>query len=183
MAKPFKVKRISSDDRAEAAAVRILRTRVREFYSHWPDPDELPSEEQLHNQRISGKRLRYSAEMVRDLYPDRLALVIDLLKRQQDLLGSIQDVVTQRSMIAADLARRRRISAGRSQIVALESMLASYADRYASLFAELVDIWRGLTQKQLRAALKRLVSRPANRPENPPDGEPPTLTPAKAPSD
>ena len=162
MAKPFKVKKTSPDDSAEIAAVRILKTRLREFYSHWPDPDEPPSAEQLHNQRISGKRLRYSAETVRDLYPDRLALLIDLLKRQQDLLGSMQDIVTQQAMISTDLSRRRGSRASRTQIATLESLLSGYNSRHSQLFTDLVDIWRGMTQKQFRDLLKRIVSRPSN---------------------
>lgn len=163
MAKPFKVRKTSPDDAAGSAAVRILRTRLREFYSHWPDPDTLPSAEQLHNQRISGKRLRYSSETLRELYPDKLALLIDLLKRQQDLLGTMQDIVTQQAMIASDLARYRRTRANKKKIEALESILAGYSARYAQLFAELENIWRGMSQKQFRQLLRRLVSRPIHR--------------------
>src|SRR5262245_41886697 len=86
VAKPLKIKKISPDDRPETAAKRILRTRIKEFYSYWPDPKHLPALEQLHNLRISGKRLRYSAESLRELYPDNLTLMIELLKRSQDLL-------------------------------------------------------------------------------------------------
>jgi CHAD domain-containing protein len=167
MAKPFKVRKTTPHDPAEAAAVRILRTRLREFYSHWPDPDTLPSAEQLHNQRISGKRLRYSAETLRELFPDKLALLIDLLKRQQDLLGSMQDIVTQQAMIASDLARRRGTSANRKQIEVLESILAGYSARYAELYQELENIWRGMSQKQFRRLLRRLVSRPSHRVRKP----------------
>ena len=168
MAKPFKVRKVSPVDPAHRAAVRILSTRLREFYSHWPDADETPSAEQLHNQRISGKRLRYSAETLREFYPDRLALLIELLKRQQDLLGAIQDAVTQRSVIALDLARRRLARARREEIAALEALLTSYDRRHSELFAELEDIWRGMTRKRFRALLKDLVSRPVR----PPDSEP-----------
>jgi CHAD domain-containing protein len=167
MAKPLKVRKTAPGDPAEAAAVKILRTRLREFYSHWPNPKTLPSAEQLHNQRISGKRLRYSAETLRDLFPDRLALLIDLLKRQQDLLGQMQDLVTQQAMMASDLARLRRTRASRKQIETFESILAGYSARHAQLFAELESIWLGMTQKQLRQALTRLVSRPINRPRRP----------------
>ena len=167
MAKPFKVKKVSPEDPAEASAIKILRTRLREFYSHWADPNTLPSAEQLHNQRISGKRLRYSAETLRELYPDKLALLIDLLKRQQDLLGEMQDIVTQQAMISTDLARRRRTGASRRQIETLESLLAGYSARHAELFADLENIWRGMTQKQVRRLMRSLVSRPVNRVKKP----------------
>ena len=168
MAKPFKIKKVSPVDPAPRASVRILRTRLREFYSHWPDPDETPTPVQLHNQRISGKRLRYSAEAFRDLFPDRLALLIDLLKRQQDLLGAIQDAVTQRSVIALDLARRRLARARREEITGLEDLLASYDVRHSELFTELEDIWRGMSRKRFRALLKDIVSRPVRPPASEP---------------
>src|SRR5262245_47904267 len=99
MAKPRKVKKVLPADRIDKTAVRILRTRLKEFYSHWADPNREPTPEDLHNLRISGKRLRYSAECLRELYPDQLALMIDLFKRSQDLLGSYQDCIVQRAMI------------------------------------------------------------------------------------
>lgn len=160
MARPLKIRKVSPADPATRAAVRILRTRLRELYSHWPDPEELPTPEQLHDQRISGKRLRYSAETLRDLYPDRLALLIDLLKRQQDLLGLIQDCVTQRGIVATDLARRRSAHPRRDEISALEALLTKYDERQAALFADLRDIWRGMTRRRFRAVLRDLVSRP-----------------------
>jgi len=87
MSKPHKVKKVSAEKPIYQTARKILRTRLREFYSHWPDAQQPPSFEQLHNLRISTKRLRYSAEQLREYYPDRLALLIDMLKRGQDLLG------------------------------------------------------------------------------------------------
>jgi len=145
-------------DPADNAAARVLRTRIREYFSHWTDPDEPPDDRQLHDQRISGKRLRYSAEMLRELYPDRLALFIELLKLQQDLLGEAQDYVTQRTRIAADLARRRRL-ARRDEIAALEALLDVYDERRAELQEQIEDIWRGMTTKRFRKLLRADVSR------------------------
>src|SRR5215467_4193796 len=145
MAKPLKIRKLSPDDRPEKAAKRILRTRIKEFYSYWPDPDRDPDLEQLHNLRISGKRLRYSAESLRDLYPDRLALLIDLLKRGQDLLGSIQDCVTQREMLLGELARIRRRRPQSDQIDILEKIVSEFEQRQSTLFTQFRETWRGMT--------------------------------------
>ena len=160
MAKPFKIKKVTPLDPAHNAAIRILRTRIREYFSHWPDPDDAPDDRQLHNQRISGKRLRYSAEMLSELYSDRLALFIELLKRQQDLLGEAQDYVTQRTRIAADLARRRRL-ARRDEIAAFEALLDVYDERRAAVQEQIEDVWRGMTTKRFRKLLRAAVSRPS----------------------
>ncbi|MGH9754455.1 MAG: CHAD domain-containing protein [Blastocatellia bacterium] len=159
MAKPLKIKKISPADRLEKAARRILRTRIKEFYSCWPDPDHTPTLEELHNLRISGKRLRYSAESLRELYPDRLTLLIEMLKSSQDLLGEIQDCVTQRGLIEAYMARMRRRGARNGQITALEKIASEYEQRQSTLFTQFHETWRGMTMDEFRASLKAMVSR------------------------
>src|SRR5262245_7954525 len=150
MAKALKIRKISPDDRLEKAARRIMRTRIKEFYSCWPDPDSAPTPEQLHDLRISGKRLRYSAESLRELYPDRLALLIDMLKAAQDRLGEIQDCVTQRSLIEASLARMRRRTPQNDQIAALEKIISEYDRRQLTLFKQFHETWRGMTMNEFR---------------------------------
>jgi CHAD domain-containing protein len=159
MAKPLKIKKISPDDRPDKAARRILRTRIKEFYSCWPDPDHTPTLEELHDLRISGKRLRYTAESLRELYPDRLALLIDLLKRNQDLLGEIQDCVTQRGVVEAYIDRLRRRAPQNDQIAALENIVSEYELRQSTLFAQFHETWRGMTMEEFRAGLRAMVSR------------------------
>jgi hypothetical protein len=159
MAKPLKIRKISPHDRTEKAARRILRTRIKEFYSCWPDPDRRPTPEQLHNLRISGKRLRYSAESLRELYPDRLALLIDMLKVTQDRLGEIQDCVTQRGLIESSIARMRSRTPQNGQIAALEKVVSEYERRQSTLFTQFQETWRGMTMDEFRASLKAMVSR------------------------
>jgi CHAD domain-containing protein len=158
MSKPLKVKKISGTGSIQKTAIRILRTRLKEFYSHWPDPLVLPTPTQLHNLRISGKRLRYSAEQLRELYADRLALLIDVLKRSQDLLGEIQDCATQRAVFEAELPKLLRRKP--DEAAALERLLAKYDLRQQMLFAQFLDIWRGMAMPEFRLSLKAMVSTP-----------------------
>jgi CHAD domain-containing protein len=158
MARQLKVKKILPADRIDKAAVRILRTRLKEFYSHWPDPNCEPTPGQLHDLRISGKRLRYSAECLRELYPDRLSLLIDLLKRSQELLGSYQDCVVQRTMIEEDLKRLRQRNSRSNEIAVLEEIIAHYAQRHSRLFAQLSQIWRGMATDEFRHSMKKMIS-------------------------
>ncbi|MEP7339073.1 MAG: CHAD domain-containing protein [Acidobacteriota bacterium] len=158
MSKPLKVKKISGAISIRKAAVRILRTRLKEFYSHWPNPQVLPTPEQLHHLRISGKRLRYSAEQLRELYADRLALLIDVLKRSQDLLGEVQDCVTQRAVFEAELPKR--LGRKPDEAAALERLMAICEQRQQTLFAQFLDIWRGMAMREFRASLKAMVSNP-----------------------
>jgi CHAD domain-containing protein len=156
MAKPLKIKNVSPETPLPKAAVRILRRRFKEFYSHWPDSDLTPTIEQLHNMRISCKRLRYSAESLRELYSDRLALLIDLLKRSQDLLGEIQDCVTQRTIIEEDLQRLRQRNSKSADIAVLESLIADYQTRFDLLFPPYREIWQGLRSVAVRKCLMKM---------------------------
>ncbi len=158
MSKPLKVRKVFADDPVHLTAVKILRTRLKEFYSHWPVLDVLPTETQLHNLRISGKRLRYSAEQLRHLFPDRLTLLIELLKRSQDLLGNFQDKVTQRKVIETELARIRRRQPQSLEIVVLEKLREDYHQRQSLLFDQFREIWMGMTLPEFRAGLKAMVS-------------------------
>lgn len=167
MSKPLKIKKVSAGNPINETAIKILRTRLKEFYSHWPDPQKSPSYEQLHNLRISGKRLRYSAEQVRELYPDRLALLIDLLKRMQDFLGQIQDCVTQGKVVENELVKQKRRSAKSHAISTLERLLASCEERKSRLFIQFREIWMGMAMAEFRAGLKAMVSTTASRQSNP----------------
>lgn len=169
MAKPLKIRKVSPGARQEKAARRILRTRIKEFYSCWPDPDHTPTLEELHNLRISGKRLRYSAESLRELYPDRLALLIELLKVAQDLLGEIQDCVTQRGLIEDSIARMRHRAPQNGHIAALEKIVSEYEQRQSTLFTQFHETWRGMTMEEFRASLKAMVSRVKKTKQERPD--------------
>lgn len=159
MARPLKVKKLHADDPIEVAAERILRTRLKEFYSHWPDHEQDPTGVQLHNLRISGKRLRYAAETLSELYPDRLGFLIDLLKRNQDLLGEIQDCVTQRAIIEDDLKRLKRRRPGSEHIAVFERMISDYDQRRLSLFNQFREIWQGMARDDFRKCLKNMISK------------------------
>lgn len=158
MARPLKVKKILPSDPINKAAVRILRTRLKEFYSHWPDPEHEPTPEELHNMRISGKRLRYSAECLAELYPDKLALLIELLKRSQDMLGAYQDCIVQQAMIEDDLKRLRGRDSHSKDIPVLEDLIAKYEKRRTQLFAQFRRIWRGMTTDEFRHSLKKMIT-------------------------
>jgi CHAD domain-containing protein len=160
MAKALKVKKVRPETPATKTTTRILLTRLKEFYSHWPDADYEPTSVEVHNLRIAGKRLRYSAETAREFYPDRLALLIELLKRGQDILGEYQDCVTHRTMLSKDLARQRRLAPKGKQIALLERLLAGLDERQTLLYAQFREIWRGMVTKQFQEYLKAAVALP-----------------------
>ena len=160
MAKPRKIKHLRPGMPVSAAAVRVLRARIKEFYSHWPDPEQTPEAVQLHNLRISGKRLRYSAENLRELYPGRLSFLIDLLKRGQDSLGEMQDCETQRTVIETEIARVARRNAAHPELPALQALVAEYRERQAVLLAQFREIWHAMALPEVQASLLAMTARP-----------------------
>ncbi len=157
MAKPFKVKKLSPTDPIEYAAVRILKSRLREFYSHWPVPGEIPTAESLHDMRISGKRLRYSAEMLRELYEDKLALLIELMKRSQDLMGDYQDCVTQRQLLGLEINRISRRNPSSQEIPILHSIIELYVTREHLILGQFQDIWRGMSRDKFLNSIRAMI--------------------------
>jgi CHAD domain-containing protein len=165
MAKPFKVKKAKPEKAAHKTAARIMLTRLAEYYSHWPVAGDEPTPIEIHNLRISGKRLRYSAETLRVFYSDRLALLIELLKRGQDILGEYQDCVTHRAMLSKDLARQRRLAPKGKQIALLEKLLAGLDGKQATLFIQFREIWWGMLRKEFRACLEAMAVDTAVKPD------------------
>ena len=81
--------------------VRIIRTRLEELLSWRPyikDPERIT---ELHNMRISAKRLRYAVEVFVLCFP-KLKPVLDDLTDIQESLGSIHDLD-----VLSDLLRQR----------------------------------------------------------------------------
>jgi CHAD domain-containing protein len=92
------------------------------------------SEEDLHQVRIAFKRLRYSCEIFRPLYPEALQDFLDTLKKTQEHLGDWNDV-----RILRDRTERlaKSISGDAAEGI---SMLQSQFDRQADELREAYEL-------------------------------------------
>src|SRR5262249_49138718 len=98
------------------------------------------------------------------LYRDRLALLVELVIKEQDLMGRFQDAISQRTAIETELARRVRRMAGEEEQEALGRLIAGDREKEESLYEELALVWRGVATKKFRASLKSMISK-AEKPE------------------
>ncbi len=76
---------------AYETAYRAISMRLLELLSferYVPDPTRIAEH---HEMRIAAKRLRYTMEIFRELYPDGLKKPIQEIKKLQDLLGDMHD--------------------------------------------------------------------------------------------
>ena len=69
----------------------IARVRVDEFYSWEQYVDSAYSVHELHNLRITAKRLRYTLELFANSFSDDVTSIIEEVTRVQDELGALHD--------------------------------------------------------------------------------------------
>jgi len=136
-----------------------------------------------HAMRIAAKKLRYTLEVFRPLYPDRLRPAIRSIKRLQELLGQLHDCDVWIALLSGALSGRGdgtgRPESGETAVTisrgARAGITALLTDRRAArqgLYGQLVTEWEryvsGSFPEQLRAATGAL---PAQKPESLPRGE------------
>jgi CHAD domain-containing protein len=120
MTKAWPVRRLEPDAPLDLNARRILRVRVGEFYSWEPAvPNPLATVE-LHNLRISAKRLRYSLELFAMVFGEDGKRQIERVKALQEQLGNLHDLDVRIEMIAQEL-----VSLTAEEIATLNAALAS----------------------------------------------------------
>ncbi|MCE5267660.1 MAG: CHAD domain-containing protein [Planctomycetaceae bacterium] len=129
------------------------------------DPEDRESH---HAMRIAAKRLRYTLEICRPLYPGQLDEAVDAIKRVQTLLGEIHDCdVWAEHLTAFSAAERERITemfghAGRFQhlVPGIEYLRQNRAERRRQAFEELVTFWQELGRRGLWDRLTATVRPP-----------------------
>lgn len=110
-------------------------------------------DESVHDARIAGKRLRYLLEPLRDAAPGARDVVL-MLKRLQDLLGSLHDL----SMLGG--AIDDAAESAESDALAALARLRERADlRAESIFAEYVAAFGGLRRAELVDRVETLARR------------------------
>lgn len=93
---------------ARDAAAELLDRRHRKALRAGRRVESL-SRSELHRLRIETKKLRYAAELLRSLYPERTKRARKLIARSRDVqeaLGAVNDAATAERLLDALLARR-----------------------------------------------------------------------------
>lgn len=91
MAKPQKIIGLNPKHSFRQNARIVLPQRIEEVYS-WEQYIKNPEcREELHNMRISVKRLRYTMEFFLVNYDNRFSEMLEVVTDLQDILGDIHD--------------------------------------------------------------------------------------------
>jgi len=120
VSKAWPIGKLDPDAPLEHNACLILRVRVGEFYSWEPAVADPLATVELHNLRISAKRLRYTLELFETVFGDEGRRQINRLKPLQELLGNLHDLDVRIEMIADEL-----VALTVEEVAALNAALAS----------------------------------------------------------
>ena len=105
MSRAWKVKGIDPRGPLAGNARRILAVRAAEFYSWEPAVDDDARVKDLHQLRISAKRLRYTLELFRTIFGETGERTIERVRQVQELLGTLHDIEVRTDLIEDELHR------------------------------------------------------------------------------
>lgn len=117
-----------------ASTLRKRYTRLARAYDVWRAK---PSDGSLHRVRIAFKKLRYSCEIARDLYGERMDAFIEGVKGAQEVLGDWNDVRVLRDYIGACAKDHEDMKAA---FAALEAMCDDDASKHLNEFRKRAPI-------------------------------------------
>ena len=129
MTKAWPVGRLEPNAPLDLNARRILRVRVGEFYSWEPVISNPLATVELHNMRISTKRLRYTLELFPTVFGEEGKRQIERVKALQEQLGNLHDLDVRIDMIAHEL-----VALTAEEVATLNAALAaSHPSAYRAL--------------------------------------------------
>ncbi len=171
---------------AVARTGRHVLRQLNELLEHQDSLANPDDRERHHAMRIAAKRLRYTLEISRPVYPGRLDAAVEAIKRVQTLLGDIHDcdvwlddleefAETERKRIVAMFGHAGRFPRLLSGIAYLQSDRRSHRQ---TMFQELTAYWADLNRRwfwdDLRAVVPADVEPAAAAEPSTPDETPPT---------
>ena len=103
MSRAWPVDNLDPDAPLAVNARRILRVRAGEFYSYEPAVSDPTATTELHDLRISAKRLRYTLELFASVFGDEGKRQIDRVKAAQEALGLLHDLDVRIALVQDEL--------------------------------------------------------------------------------
>jgi len=143
--------------------------RLNELTSYQDSLADPLAKQRHHAMRIAAKRLRYTVEIARPVYPGRLKSTLAAVKNLQGMLGEIHDCdVWLEQLDAYARKQRKRIERHRGHdgpfrrsLPGIEYLKHDRREMRQRVFRELVGYWRQLEQRGLWEELAGTVGAPA----------------------
>ena len=147
-----------------------INTRLKELLAHAAYIQDESNVTELHNMRISAKRLRYTMEAFADLYGANLKPFINQTRKFQDVLGEIHDADVWIEMIPRFIQEEQEritIYFGNPRplkrlLPGLEAFQANRSAKRKADYQRFLEMWNKAEEEQLWEALLKLINAPLN---------------------
>ncbi len=158
MAKAWKVKGIQPQSSYRWNAQVILAVKVEEVCS-WAEfihnPDNI---KELHNLRISVKRLRYSMEDFTINYGEEFKNFLKILTDLQEQLGDIHDCDVVKMILTDYLQALPDQGDTEIDAIGINALLLRYREMRAAKYQAFLERWDALEEADFKDELLRIVT-------------------------
>ena len=159
MAKAWKVKGIDSQRSYRWNAQVILAVKVEEVYS-WAESIRNPANvKELHNLRISVKRLRYSMESFTINYGEKFKDLLKVLEDLQEQLGDIHDCDVIETVLTDYLRELPDRKAAETDALGINALLSRYRGMRMAKYQAFLQQWDVLEESDFKGQLLEIITR------------------------
>ena len=158
MAKAWKVKGIRKKRSYHYNGQIILAVKIEEVYS-WAEAIHNPANiKELHNLRISVKRLRYSMELFAINYDERFKHFLAVMEDLQDLLGDIHDCDVIETFLIDYLQSLPAGGEAETDKIGINALLRRYREMRAAKYEAFLQQWVALEKKDFKGQLLAIIT-------------------------
>ena len=153
MAKPHKIIGLNPNQSFRQNARIVLPQRVEEVYS-WDQYIKDPKcQDELHNMRISVKRLRYTMEFFAVNYDIRFSDFLDIIIDLQDILGDIHD-----SDVVLDVLTDYKKSCNADGLLSIDTLITRTQKNRHTDYYTFLNEWKQLSATNFKQKLLDLFA-------------------------
>ena len=157
MAKAWKVKGVKPQKSYRRNASIILSAKIAEVYSWESYIDDPKNIEELHNMRISIKRLRYSMEFFSINYGQKFDEFLQVWVDLQKLLGEIHDCDVGQDVLTDYLEDQSQESS--ADTLGINALIERYHQIREDKYQEFLKRWSSLQKEDFKENLLRMIKR------------------------
>ena len=158
MAKAWKVKEIRKQRSYRHNAQIILAVKIKEVYS-WAESIRNPDNiDELHNLRISVKRLRYSMELFVINCGEAFKNLLKVLEDLQHLLGEIHDCDVIETVLTDYLQALPDIGDSAADVIGINALVLHYRDMRAAKYEAFLQQWIALEEADFKGQLLAIIT-------------------------
>ena len=153
MAKPQKIIGLNPKHSFRQNARIVLPQRVEEVYS-WEQYIKNPEfREELHNMRISVKRLRYTMEFFAVNYDNNYSDFLDIIIDLQDILGDIHD-----NDVVLDTLIDYKNSCESNELCGVNTLILNTQNNRISDYEAFLNKWKQLSATNFKQKLLEIIA-------------------------